>query len=253
MIEYYDLFSQYLNILGVIWGAIKFGLLSFIIALIILIFLRKIVLVQRRYCILKYIARSYYFFIPIICLFFGSYYGFITTAREQVMGKLPFYQTTAQSFIAQNFNIDININVKTIRYADKNLDNIIHDTLSNINQVILEKSNLAPQAQGPQKIQQLMLIALESPVGINYIKAKLKERVSTISGIKQQLVNRVFEVKLSRLLTGEMLIEIISFYITLGVNSLLLPIIIIWAALLLIPLVEIMFAYFYNKRYQVLI
>jgi len=251
MIEYYDLFSQYLSILGVIWGAIRFGLLSFIIALIILIFLRKIVLVQRRYCILKYIARSYYFFIPIICLLFGSCYGFISTAREQVMGKLPFYQTTAQSFIAQNFNIDINIDVKTIRYADKNLDNIIHDTLSNINQVILEKSKLAPQ--GPQKIQQLMLIALESPVGINYIKAKLKERVSTISGIKQQLVNRVFEVKLSRLLTGEMLIEIISFYITLGVNSLLLPIIIIWAALLLISLMEIMFAYFYNKRYQVII
>jgi len=249
MIEYFDFFYQYLNIKGIVWGGVKFGLLSFAIALIILIFLRKIVLVQRRYYTLKYIARSYYFFIPIVCLLFGSCYGFLTTVREQVMGKLPSYQTTAQLFIAQNFNIDINI--KTMRYADKNLDNIIHNKLSNIKKVILTKSKLAKRDQ--KKIQQLILMALESPVGINYIKAKLKEKIATITGIKKQLVNRAFEAKLSTLLTGEMIIEIISFYIVQGINSLLLPIIIISTALLLIPLMEIMFAYFCNKRYQIII
>ncbi|WP_392562689.1 hypothetical protein RHO12_04185 [Orbus sturtevantii] len=247
MSEYYALFSQYFNVLSVIWGGIKFGLFSFILALIVLILFRKVVLVSRRYCVQKYIARSYYFFIPVICLVFGSGYGFIITARDQVISKLPIYQTAAQSFIDQN--IDININVKAIVYASKNLDDVIDDVIVDIKQSMVTKFKLADQNQ--QKIQQIMLRAVESPVGIKFIKSKLKEQLSTTTGIKRQLVNKVFEIKLSTLLTGEMVIEIIYFYVLLAVNSLLLPLIIVWAILLMIPLVEISVAYFYDKKHRV--
>ncbi|WP_392563821.1 hypothetical protein RHO13_11330 [Orbus wheelerorum] len=245
MSEYYTLFSKYLNISEVICGGIKVGLLGFVIALVILIFFRKTVLIQRRNLVLTYISRSYFIFIPVICLLLGGCYGAIMSAQNQVIGKLPLYQTTAQQFVKQNLNIDININKKI--FTNKSLDNVVDDTFSNIKKNVLAKLKLTPQ-HDQQQIQRFMLESLDSPSGISYIKSKLKQQLSTVSGIKRQVVNKVFDVKLSSLLTGDMIIEIMALHLTLAVNSILLKLMIIWAILLVIPLAETIFAYFYHKR-----
>lgn len=247
MSEFWSVFSQYFSILDIIWGAIKTSLLSFIISLVVLIVLKKFVLVRRRYKVLNYLAYSYYFFIPVICLCFGFIYGLIATSRDQVIEKLPLYQSSIQSVIEQNFNFNLEID----NYTSKSLVNNLDDAVTELHSELLTQLNLT--YQNHQQTQRFVVMVLNSPIGLSYIKSSLKDKISTTIGLDKQLVNDVFEIKLSQLLTGDTIIKLFSFYIKQMVTDFLITIIIIWVILLLIPLIEIIFAYFYNKKYQMLI
>lgn len=247
MSEYWTVFSNYFDIFGVIWGGIKVGLLSFILSLILLLVFKRFVLVRRRYKALKYLAYSYYFIIPIVCLCFGFIYGLITTSRDQVIDKLPIYQTSIQSFIEHNF--DFNIQIET--YTDRSLDTTLDVTATNVQASIISQLKLTSDNQ--DKTKQFFVRVLESPAGINYIKSSLKDKISSTVGLDRQLVDEVFQIKLSHILTSELIIKIFAFYIKQMVDSFLIPIIILGCILLLIPLIEIIWAYYYNKRYQLII
>lgn len=247
MTEYWSIFSQYFNPFGIIWGGIKVGVLGFIVALIILFILKRFVLIKRRYKILKYCAYSYYFLVPIICLCFGFIYGATTTSRDQIIDKLPRYQILINGLVKQTFNFNIEIAPS----ADKNLDDTLDDIVTNMQVKLTKKLKLAND--NPNKLQKFLVIVLESPVGMNYIKSSLKEKISSASKLDRKLVDQVFEVKMSKLFTGETIVDFFSFYIKQMVNGFLMPIKVIWGLLLLLPLIEIILASYYHKRTQLFV
>lgn len=247
MSEYWSFFSQYFNLFSIIWGGIKIGLLSFIVLLILLIALKKFVLVRRRYKALKYLAYSYYFFIPIIGLCLGFLYGAISTSRDQVIEKLPFYQSSIQSVIEQNFNFNIEIS----SYSEQSLNSTLDDVVTQAHSMMIAQLKLSDTNRN--QTQNFIIMVLDSPIGMRYLKSTLKDKLSSTVGLERGLVDEVFEVKLSNLLSSEVIIKIFAFYIKQLVNGFLLPIMIIWGLLLLIPLIEILFSYSYNKKYQVIV
>lgn len=247
MADYYGLFTQYINVFAIIWSGIKTGLLSFIVALIVLVLFKKWVLVRRRYPALRYLAISYYFLIPLVCFGFGLVYGLITTSRDQIIDKLPLYQSTAQSFAEQNFDFNLKIDV----YGNKSLDEAMNDAVNDIEYIILSEIELAKQNH--QVVYQFILTVIESPVGLKLIKSNLKDKVASCVGLNRQLMDEVFEIKLSQLFTGDTIIKIMGFYVTQIANGFLIPLVIIWLILMLLPVIEIIFACRYNKKYQAFI
>lgn len=241
MEAYYSFFSTYINIVGIIWGGIKIGFFAGAISLMLLIIFRKFVLVPRRYRILSYLAGSYYFFIPIICLCFGFGYGSLATAKEQVIDKLPIYQNLLHSFITENFDTDVTIVISSDKSLEQSIDAAYYEIIQRLN----DETKLGTQQQ---LIPRFILALYQSPIGINYIKSNMKNKISVVTGLERDLVDEIFQIKLSTLLTGSTLIHVLNFYIIHIVNSLLIPIMILWGILLGIPILEIIGAYYLNRK-----
>lgn len=243
--DYWSFFSQYFNLLAIIGGGIKISLLSFGIVLILLFVFKKIVLVKRYQRVRTYLAYSYYFWIPIVCLIWGFIYGVITTSRNQVIEKLPLYQTSIQSIIDQNF--DLNVEIKN--YTDKNLDNVLDDVVTKIRTVMTMKLKQPDNS----KTLKLVIMVLDSPIGSNYIKSSLKDKISATVSLKRELTDEIFEIKFSKLFTSDVIVKVFSFYIKQMVNSFLIPIMLVGILLLLIPLIEIVLANCYNRKHSVVV
>lgn len=242
--EYYSQFAEYINILSIIWDGIKTGLLCFVIALVVLIILKKRVLVKRSCFPLKLLAGSYYFFIPVICLVLGGGYGFLASARDQIITKLPLYQSSIQMLIDQNFNIEIEVQ----SYTNKSLDKTIDDVVVDMQQILIAELNIVNENQ--TSTQKFVLSVLDSSVGKHFLKSQLKGKMASISGLDKGMVEDVFEIKLSEIFTSEVIIKIMGFYVQKIFNGMIIPLVIIWVGLLLIPLVEIIVANCYNRKYQ---
>lgn len=242
MSEYFMYFSHYFNVILLIWDGIKTGLLCCFISLILLIILKKLVLVKRRYKFLRCLACSYFLLIPLTCLFFGSIYGAVISARDQMVEKLPLYQASIQSIVDSNFDITVELVDDSNQNFTKSLDDIVYD----IQTIMVSKLQFTPQ--DGLAINQLMLDAIASPAAFNYIKSNLKDKISNMSGLDRKLVDEVFTVKLSQLFISDVILKIIVFYVNQIMMIILMPIIVIWGLLIFVAITETAIAYFVNRR-----
>lgn len=244
MLAYYNMFDQYINLLSIIGGGLKIAFLSFIGVLIILIVFRKKVLIQRRHTALKYLARSYYFFIPLICLGFGFVYGAISTTRDNIIERLPVYQADIQQIINSKFDIQMNayVNVNT----EQSLSELLDESIATSQQTLV--ASLQTNDLNHNIAQNMVITIMSSPMALDFAKNKITSGISGQTGIDETLLIELSHTKLSDIFTGETILKIIAFQINKLTHTALTPIIVLWIIFLLLPILEIIFAVRYDAR-----
>ena len=91
--EYWELLTKYTNPFSILISCLKYAALAFFVFLLLVIFLRKFILVKRRYLVFKIFAWTYIILIPIIAGFFGFKWGLIQGVKNDLKTHLSAYTT----------------------------------------------------------------------------------------------------------------------------------------------------------------
>ncbi len=79
--EYINLFSSFTNPVAILLSAIYWTIGTFLFFLLLVIFLRKYILVQRKNKFLKVLSWIYVFVMPVVAAFFGFKFGLLNGIR----------------------------------------------------------------------------------------------------------------------------------------------------------------------------
>jgi hypothetical protein len=84
VVNYFHLAGEFTNPAKFIWGAFLSGLIVFIIAIVLVVLLRKYILVTRSSKILRFIAYAYFILLPLLAGFFAFKWGFFNSLRKDI-------------------------------------------------------------------------------------------------------------------------------------------------------------------------
>ncbi|MBC7863621.1 MAG: hypothetical protein IAF38_11635 [Bacteroidia bacterium] len=89
--ELWELLSSYTNPFKIIFSCILYAGIAFLAFLLLVIFLRKFILVKRRYLVFKIFAWIYMITIPIVATVFGFKFGLINGIRIDLKTHMVTY------------------------------------------------------------------------------------------------------------------------------------------------------------------
>lgn len=90
-LRYWELLCEYINPLKVLIWAVIGGLLGLIIGFVLMICLRKKIMIQRRYLLLRIISYTYWVAIPLLLGFCAMQWSALHNAERQVVKNIPKY------------------------------------------------------------------------------------------------------------------------------------------------------------------
>ncbi len=250
--EYWDLLTQYTNPVKILSSAIIYAILAGISVILILIFLRKRILVKRKYRLLKVLAISYFFVLPLVAGFFGFKWGLVKGVRSDI-----------KEHLIKNTQ-DLNLLLKNSITNDSTYASLVGNTLDSLNFStndvanalsiiyytqyvrLLEETSKSQNSLKKNSASLLYMITKDYDVGNKTkkgIQRILNEQLKFDEDITQQAMN----TKLNELFDNGLFSKILGIQIDKFLGKVQNNILLLFGIILLFPVVEIIIANRINK------
>ena len=255
--DYVTLLGDYAgSIAGITFSAAITAIVVLIASIIILILLRKVILIKRRHKILKFLSISYFVLIPIICAFFGFKWQFLNklgnNLAENITKETKVVDNLVKMKLAEVINpyyLNKSENLEgKIPISVNDLVDILADSLY-VNYVELKKTNLSNEQNDYMDKALELYIDITKSKGLSFlIKEGLSKIITKSLKIEQETTKEMMDTKLGKLFDDGILSKIVDTKIRSFFGGLKKSVLTTLGIILLIPTIEILIAYFLNKR-----
>lgn len=250
------LFSEFTNPFKIISGAVLTGILTAIIAIVLVILLRKFMLVPRRYPLLKYIAWTYFILLPLLAGFFGFKWGLFNSLRKDIKTHTSVYiqhipasfdQNTSRLITAYFIRDSAGVNVAPM---GKYTTNQLVDTAA---EVIYRQyyATLEHQALLKDKGNAVVgfIAGLTKGKGVAYfLKRSIKKMLSEKGGLNEDVTEDLMESRIDEILRAGLFAKIILIQLDHFLQGVQKGILITFFLIIAVPLVEILIAHYLHKK-----
>lgn len=100
--DYYDILTKYTNPFAIFMMCVKCAGIAFLFFLLLVIFLRKPILVKRRYLIFKIFAWTYLIVTPLLAAFFGFKWGLIQGVKDDLKTHMAAYTSGMDALLTSS-------------------------------------------------------------------------------------------------------------------------------------------------------
>lgn len=254
-IKYWDVLCEYINPYHVIIWGVAGGILGFLLTLFVVIWLRKKILVPRKYTILKVLSYCYLVFFPLFIGFIAFQLSAVHNFERQVVKNIPKYLGETN----QLFNTYLKAEVIKI---------ISEETLKSSGNDLLDKTVKGAQSIAgtllKDKASELWASDTETgfkDVVASYVTSVLAEtgfvRTYLVSGIKQKIgnvllmdkktANEFFDVEIGKILDSGILNTVLEKHTKNITGGLKMNVLLLLLLVVALPVIEIIIA---NRIYQ---
>lgn len=255
--DYVTLLGDYAgSVAGITFSAAITAIVSLIISIIVLILLRKVILIKRRHKILKFLSISYFVFVPIICAFFAFKWQFLNKLGNNVAENITKETKVVDNLVkvklaevVNPFYLDKSENLEgKIPISVNDLIDILADSLY-VNYVELKKTSLSNEENDYMDKALELYIDITKSKGLSFlIKEGLSKIITKSLKIDQETTKEMMDTKLGKLFDDGILSKIADTQIRSFFGGFKKSVLITLSIILLLPTIEILIAYFLNKR-----
>lgn len=180
---------------------------------------------------------------PLICLCFGAGYGFIQKTKTEFTNQLPIVLHKGVDAFFEQYPIDITIIVENHQSIEQQIDEL----QPVLKQKIITALKIKENDNGI--VVKIVESTLSSQIGMYYVKENLKTQLANRTKLEKESINKIVTVPINQILTDKTLIDVITIQMNQIMNGFLQKLVILWGIVLLIPLIEIIFANRYHKKW----
>jgi len=251
VVEYLRLAGEFTNPAKLMWGAFLTGLIVFIIAIVLVVLLRKYILVNRSSKILRFVAYTYFFLLPLLAGFFAFKWGFFNSLRKDIREHTPVYakhvpptfdeQATkaVQSLFGPN-----NSAVKGL--TTNQLIDTIGTVVYNVYGKTLEERAFLDGVQG--KMAAFMLRATKG-AGIAFvIKKYIRKMLTEKIGLREDVSSELMQTEIAALIKGGLFVNIAMIQVDHFLKGMQKGVLITFLLILAIPCIETGLAHYLHRK-----
>ncbi|MGO4292509.1 hypothetical protein [Chitinophaga sp. RAB17] len=254
VVNYFNLIGEFTNPATFIWGAILTGLLAFIVALVLVILLRKHILIDRSHKVLRFIAYTYFILLPLLAGFFGFKWGFFNSVRKDIKTHAGVYAKHVPSV----FDEQANSAVQSL-FASKEGDassitgmtsNQLIDTVGvlvyNVYGKTLEQRAALDGVQG--KLAAFMLRTTKG-AGVAFLIRKYITKLLTEKlGLHEEVSNELMQKEIASIINGGLFVNIALIQVDHFLKGLQKGVLITFLLIFAIPCIEIGVAHYLHRK-----
>lgn len=250
------LFGEFTNPFKIVSGAILTGVLTAIIAIILVVLLRKFILVPRRYPVLKYIAWFYFLLLPALAGFFGFKWGLFNSMRKDIKAHTEVYIKHVPASFDMNSSAELtalfmkdSAGVNVAPLANYSTDQLI-DTAAG---VIYAQYNgiLERQALLKEKGNTLasVIVHISGGKGVAYfMKKAIRNLLKDKIGLSENVSKDLMEAKIEEVLSAGLFAKIMLIQLDHFLQGVQKGILITFFMIVMVPVVEILIAHYLHKK-----
>jgi hypothetical protein len=242
------LFSDFTNPFKIVSGGILTGILTFIVALVLVILLGKLMLVPRRHPVLKYIAWTYFLLLPLLAGFFGFKWGLFNSLRKDIKQ----HTSTYIEHIPASFDDQTSVAIKGFFKGDvtQYTTNQLVDTAA---EIIYRQyyATLDKQALLKDKGNALVnfIVGITKGKGVAYfMKKSIHKLLSEKAGLNEDVSKDLMASRIDEILKAGLFAKIILIQLDHFLQGVQKGILITFFLIILIPVIEILIAHYLHRR-----
>ena len=254
VVNYFNLIGEFTNPGKFMWGAFLTGLTAFIIAVVLVILLRKFILVPRSGKILRFIAWCWFFVLPLLAGFFAFKWGFFNSLRKDIKTHADVYSKhvpagfdqQASSAIQSLFRQPDGRPTDVSKLSTNQLIDTAGTLIYNVYGTTLEQQAAQDGVRG--KLAAFMLRTTKG-AGIAYtIKKYIRKMLSEKIGLEEGVSADLMETKITAIINGGLFINIALIQVDHFLKGLQKSVLITFLLILAIPCLEIGIAHYLHRK-----
>ncbi|HEY8957908.1 hypothetical protein [Chitinophaga sp.] len=254
IVNYFSLIGEFTNPGKFMWEAFLTGFIVFVIAVVLVILLRKFILVPRSGKILRFVAYCWFAVLPLLAAFFAFKWGFFNSVRKDVKEHAGVYA----KHVPAVFDDQATAAVESLfRRKDGSLTEI--SALSS-NQLIdtasvliynVYGSTLEQQAakQGVQGKLAAFMLRTTKGAGIAFvIKKYIRKMLSEKIGLQEAVSADLMETKITAIINGGLFVNIALIQVDHFLKGMQKGVLITFLLIFAIPCAEIGVAHYLHRK-----
>jgi hypothetical protein len=241
------LFGELTNPFSIISGGILVGIFTFIVALVLVILLRKFILVPRRYPVLKYVAWTYFFLLPVLAGFFGFKWGLFNSLRKDINQHTEFYI----EHIPVSFDNQTSAAIKTFFKNDITgySTNQVIDTAA---EIIYSQYYATLGKQNTANVLVNFIAGVTKGKGVAYfMKKSIHKLLSEKGGLDESVSKDLMASRIDEILKAGLFAKIILIQLDHFLQGVQKGILITFFLIIMIPVIEILIAHYLHRKKKV--
>lgn len=210
-LKYWELLCEYINPLTVLIWSIVGALFGFVAGIILLVCLRKKVMVQRKYLILKILSYSYWVLVPLFLSFCAMQWSALHNVERQVVKNIPKYLGETNEL----FNLYLRAEFEKIiseEIRQSNSNKLLGKAVTGVQGVagsyLKSLAKETAEAEADSQLKKGMNMASSYLAGVvmesSFVKEKvlseIRKKVGSTLLMNEELTNELFEVEFQRFL-----------------------------------------------------
>jgi hypothetical protein len=248
--KYLYLIGDYTNPAKIIWNGVSTAIGSFVLMVLVIILLRKLIFVKRRFVFLKVLAIIYVIVIPILTGFLGFKLGLVNGLHTDLKEHLPNYTKSLDAAFSEKINEQMKgLSVDLTKTSAKDLVDTVSTAIYGVYKQTLDYKSTAAKDDIASKAS-VFLLDLFSSKGISMaLKKGITKLVEKTIGIDEDVTSEVMSLRLNELLKSGLLTKIVEIQIDKFFKSIKTGIYILFAIMLIVPATEVFISLrLYKKR-----
>jgi hypothetical protein len=254
VVDYFHLAGEFTNPATFIWGAILSGLCAFIVALVLVIVLRKHILVDRSHKVLRFIAYTYFILLPLMAGFFGFKWGFFNSLRKDIKAHTGVYakhvpavfDEQANSAVQSLFGAKEGGKPAIAGLTSNQLIDTIGTLVYNVYGNTLEQRASLEGVQG--KLAAFMLRTTKG-AGIAYIiKKYIRQLLTEKLGLHEEVSADLMQTEIAAIIKGGLFVNIALIQVDHFLKGLQKGVLITFLLILAVPCIETGVAHYLHRK-----
>lgn len=250
------LFSEFTNPFKIISGAVFVGILTAIIAIVLVILLRKFMLVPRRHPILKYIAWTYFILLPVLAGFFGFKWGLFNSLRKDIKTHTSVYiehipasfdQNTSRLITAYFISDSAGVNVAPMaKYTTNQLVDTAAEVIYRQYYATLEHQAILKD-KGNAVVGFIARLTKGKGVAF-FMKRSIRKLLTEKGGLDESVSEDLMGARIDEILRAGLFAKIILIRLDHFLQGVQKGILITFFLIIAIPLIEVLIAHYLYKK-----
>lgn len=254
VVNYFNLIGEFTNPATFIWGAILTGLLAFIVALVLIILLRKHILIDRSHKVLRFIAYTYFILLPLLAGFFGFKWGFFNSVRKDIKTHAGVYAKHVPSVFDEQANSAIHNLFGAKEGGASSIAGLTSNQLIDTVGVViydvygktLEQRASLDGVQG--KLAAFMLRTTKG-AGIAFvIKKYIRKLLTEKLGLHEEVSADLMQTEIASIINGGLFVNIALIQVDHFLKGLQKGVLITFLLIFAIPCIEIGVAHYLHRK-----
>lgn len=254
ILKYWDILIEYINPLVIFLWAIAGGLVGLLLAIILLLILRKQILVKRCHWTLKWLSYAYLVIIPLFISFSFAQWFALHNCEKQIINNIPKYLGDTNALYNTYLKAEVEkIVSEEILKSSSNelLEGAVGSAQTFVGSVLKNESTDETQAATyKDKISAYIVQTfLESKYVRNLIVSEARKQAGKILLMDEKLSDDFFDMEVQKLLDSGIINTILEKHIRHLIGGFKTNVLLLLLLGLAIPLTEIIIAnYIYRKN-----
>src|ERR1041385_3018853 len=241
--DYWDILTSYTNPFSIIFSAFKYAALVFFIFLLLVIFLRKFILVKRKYVLFTILAWIFIFMAPLLGGYFGFKWGLIYGIKNDLQTHMHTYTSGLDKVLNDAIGISAEEFVDELKNGkdSANLNLTANEAVDKFAVIVCNKfgSTLDETAKTKGKITAFFLHIIQTE-GISLgLKEGIRKLLHDELGVDEGTSKEVMSTKFKTLLDKGLFTEIMNAQVDHFFSEMFKSLYILFGAILFFPILEI--------------